>query len=406
MTRVLFFLPNISGYIDRARLLMEVSRGLDHLYLMVGHNDAPLETEGYPRFTLLEVGFKRRARPLNLVRAAKVAGHLVEQDGIDVVNDTFQTLVLLLLLKKRPSPFKFVESIYIYNRWRMKYVMSHLSLGHLLLYNKSTLLNTFIEGLVCRFADYVVLQAPGLRQRLLEMTGIPHHRVRWLPNCVDTQFWTPPLERRRNRHYVRLLFVGGLDHSRGLFTMIKAMRLLKDRSFPCQLTLVGNWGTLRIYGRRGRFSRDEALRQIRAWGLEDRICILPRVDRETLRELYRSADLFIYQTINDGTPRVVLEALSCGLPVITSHHPGIDLIDPRGEFMTYAPFGDAQAVANAVEALASGGCSQERGHKGREAVVRWFDIKAVAPRFAAFYNAVSSEPSGPLKDPSEPRAPR
>ena len=391
MVRALFFLPNVRGYPDRVSLLKEVSTGLESLTLLVGQMDADVDTAGYDRFAVVDAGFRRGWLPWNMWRASRMAEKMVGEAAVDVVHDTFGALLPLFWRKRRHPSAWYLTSLYNLVAWRSRHVWGQLSTWYLLRQNKSMFFKRWIERQICLSADQVVLQAPGLVDRLLEDVPIPRGRVRVLSNSVDTEYWSPgnpPRERLTDPDVCRLLFVGGIDYSRGIFALIEVMRLLNEQGSPARLTIVGRWGAL---------AKEEAMGRISHYGLEQAITFLSPLARERLRELYRESDLFLYQTNNAGTPRVVLEALACGLPVIASRHPGIDTIDPRDDFIAFTDFGDANQMARFVRDFSERpDLWQQRAKTGRKAVDDRFGIPTVARQYVEFYQSLVSRP--PARD--------
>ena len=73
--------------------------------------------------------------------------------------------------------------------------------------------------------------------------------------------------------------------------------------------------------------------------------------REELRARYQSADAFVFPSFFEGMALVILEAMACGLPVITTHSSGGgDIIDEsNGQIV---PTGDVDALIEAFRRFA------------------------------------------------------
>lgn len=149
----------------------------------------------------------------------------------------------------------------------------------------------------------------------------------------------PAIDRPRNstgesRRPLRALFVGHLSQRKGLADLHEAMRHVRGL---VTLTLVGP-----------RTSQDcPALDQvIRAhrW--------IPPVLHSQMLELMAEHDVLVFPSIVEGFGLVVTEALSRGLPVITTPHTGgADLMtDGRDGFIV--PIRDPEAIANRLTRLA------------------------------------------------------
>ncbi len=104
---------------------------------------------------------------------------------------------------------------------------------------------------------------------------------------------------------------------KGLDPLLHAVRLL-PRAQPFRLLVMGN-------PRTGRYQR-----LARRLGIAERVCFTgPCAD---MRNGYFAADFLVHPTFYDPCSLVVLEALACGLPVITTRYNGAsELLTPLGE---------------------------------------------------------------------------
>jgi glycosyltransferase involved in cell wall biosynthesis len=118
---------------------------------------------------------------------------------------------------------------------------------------------------------------------------------------------------------VKALTVGRIDPRKGLRVLPQVMRLLVEEGIDLTLDVVGP-----TVGRPGEVERaailDEAMRQ----GVSGRITLHGIVPLDRLLPMYASYDLFVLPTLpGEGIPRVLLEAMSAGLPVVTTRVAGI-----------------------------------------------------------------------------------
>jgi len=107
---------------------------------------------------------------------------------------------------------------------------------------------------------------------------------------------------------VRLIIVCRQDKEKGTGVVIQSLPFIL-RDFPqASLDVVGDGEAL------AKFNEIAA-----ALGVTDRITFHGKVDHDGVIRLLQQADLFCYPTAaSEGFPKVVLEALACGLPVVTT----------------------------------------------------------------------------------------
>jgi glycosyltransferase involved in cell wall biosynthesis len=144
--------------------------------------------------------------------------------------------------------------------------------------------------------DYLFSNSRAVKQSLESECGLPSDVV---PTGVDTKFFIPARERPANVR-PRVLFVGSLRP-------FKQPQLLLDAAlrFPQADFVLAGDGSM-TGELKGRIQR-ENLTNVALAGL---------LDAEGLRQQYQQADVFLFPSTWEGSPKVILEAASCGLPVI------------------------------------------------------------------------------------------
>ncbi|MEJ0000268.1 MAG: glycosyltransferase [Verrucomicrobiota bacterium] len=107
---------------------------------------------------------------------------------------------------------------------------------------------------------------------------------------------------------------------------------------------------------------------------------------EKMALLYAAADVYICPTIEDNLPNTILEAMSCGTPVLASDVGGVpDMIIHRGNGLLVKP-GDAVELAAALKwILENPGTLREWAVRARQRVEANFTIQLQANRFMELY---------------------
>jgi glycosyltransferase involved in cell wall biosynthesis len=114
---------------------------------------------------------------------------------------------------------------------------------------------------------------------------------------------------------LRILTVAYIRPEKGIEYLLEAMSQLKtDR--PVHLDLVGSRDRYPAY----QAKLDHLIAQ---HGLEKRVHWKGHADREDLTAHFARADLFVLPTLSEGTPRVLLEAMAHGVPLVASRVGGI-----------------------------------------------------------------------------------
>lgn len=106
---------------------------------------------------------------------------------------------------------------------------------------------------------------------------------------------------------IKLLYVGYLRKAKGVETVLRAFKgIVKERPNSI-LSVVGS----------GEFENE--LKQIVKTEYIPNVDFLGHIDkREELNKIYRSHDIFMFASLSEGSPRVVLEAMSNGMAVVST----------------------------------------------------------------------------------------
>jgi len=118
---------------------------------------------------------------------------------------------------------------------------------------------------------------------------------------------------------VRVLTVSRIDPRKGLRVLPNALHFLRDLGIDITLDIVGP-----TVGRPGDDERTAILAEARRLGVADRMAMPGAVPLDRLLPLYGRYDLFVLPTLpGEGIPRVLLEAMAAGLPIVTTRVAGI-----------------------------------------------------------------------------------
>ncbi|MDQ6619505.1 MAG: glycosyltransferase family 4 protein [Pseudomonadota bacterium] len=207
--------------------------------------------------------------------------------------------------------------------------------------------------------------------------GIPRERLPIIYNAIDSAVFHPDLRRHREvtrraaaigHDAVVFLLVGSGYVRKGAAT---ALRALAQTPANARLVIVGK-----------DRHEDRYRRLARSLGVERRVTFAgPQSDP---KPWYGAADAFILPTLYDPLSNAVLEAMACGLPVITSHRCGAGELVSAHNAGTLCDSRDVPAHARAMTALLDPSLRQRQGRAARNAVLP-LTPQAMAGELIALY---------------------
>jgi glycosyltransferase involved in cell wall biosynthesis len=149
-------------------------------------------------------------------------------------------------------------------------------------------------------SDYLFSNSHSVKKSLETEYGL---RSEVVPTGVDTSFFSPVPDRVVNSR-LQVLFVGSLRPFKGPQLLLQAAPRFPQADF----TIVGD-GPMAV----------ELEEQVRRGNLAN-VRFRRGIDASALREEYRRADIFLFPSKWEGSPKVIMEAAACGLPVIARKH--------------------------------------------------------------------------------------
>jgi glycosyltransferase involved in cell wall biosynthesis len=192
-------------------------------------------------------------------------------------------------------------------------------------------------------AGAIIADSESTRQDILRIIKIHSARVSAVPLGVAPHFQPAndrdAIARIRAKYHLPekiILNTGVLEPRKNLPMLVRAFRALVDRGLPHTLVLIGDKGWK--YG--------ELFRAIETLALTARVILTGYVPEDDLALIYNAADLFVYPSLYEGFGLPILEAMACGVPVITSNIASMpEIAGDAGIFVTPT---DADALANAM----------------------------------------------------------
>jgi glycosyltransferase involved in cell wall biosynthesis len=185
-------------------------------------------------------------------------------------------------------------------------------------------------------------------RRLATELGADPAKMEVVGNGVDTNRFHP-VDRTAARQKFKLpmdakvlISVGALVERKGMHRVIDCLPSLIERHPNLHYLIVGGASP------EGN-NRPELEAQVAHLGLADRVHFAGALPPEELKWALSASDIFVLATRNEGWANVFLEAMACGLPVVTTDVGGNAEVVCRPELGTIVPFGDESALTRALD---------------------------------------------------------
>lgn len=195
------------------------------------------------------------------------------------------------------------------------------------------------------------------------------------PSLYEFTAPTVPAEGR-----VRALCVASLQEYKGHEVLLRAVAA-RPALARLELELVGD-GKLRP-------ALERLARQL---AIADRVLFAGSLDEQQVRERLRRADVFVLASIvaadgqMEGLPVALMEAMACGVPVVSTRLSGIPELVVDGETGLLAEPSDVDGLADALERLlAEPDAARQRAIRGRALVQRDFDVRESGTQMAILF---------------------
>lgn len=175
----------------------------------------------------------------------------------------------------------------------------------------------------------------------------------------------------------RILVARNLEPLYDNATALRALRLVREKLPNAQLIIAGS-GPER-----------QALGDLAAeLGLTDAVAFTGRVDNENMAKLYYSANVMVNPSLADNMPNSVLEALACGVPVVSTNVGGVPYLVEHDKTALLVPPQDATAMADAIITLLTDPVKAQQIREAGVESVRQYTWPKVRERLLDTYEQV------------------
>jgi glycosyltransferase involved in cell wall biosynthesis len=247
----------------------------------------------------------------------------------------------------------------------------------------------FFEESMLHRARKIIAVSHFTKWELTNYYKIPQSKIRVIHNGVDTNKFKPAPDKRKvkkelgfNPDDLAIVSVGRLYARKGLFTLIESMPAVIKR-FPNAKFIIS-----------GKGQSDEMHKlntHAEKLGVKNNIIFTGYYPDKKLPKLYQAADVFAFSTFYEHHPFAILEALSTGLPVVTTTVGGIpETIKSGKNGFLVEPFNSRLFSDRILYLLEHPAEAAEMGALARKTVEENYDWSIVVKDAIQVYNEALS----------------
>jgi glycosyltransferase involved in cell wall biosynthesis len=249
-------------------------------------------------------------------------------------------------------------------------------------------LRIFEERMLER-SNEIIAVSDFTRRELLQYYKVKEGKIHVIHNGVDVDKFQPASDKRKLKEElgfsaddVAILSVGRLYARKGLFTLIESMPAVVRKFRNAKFIISG----------RGQSNEMKKLvNHATQLGVKDNIIFTGYFPDSKLPKLYQTADVFAFSTFYENLPFAVLEALSSGLPVVTTNVGGIpEMIESGKNGFLVQPANAKELSDRVLYCLEHPVASSEMAFLARKTILERFDWRLIVQKVLKVYDEALS----------------
>lgn len=305
----------------------------------------------------------RYNRPGSLIGAARGLRQLFRKHDVNIAHSHGWDADVVVGLARRGLSVRHVVHQHILADWAASPRLIHRA-------------RRAITRVALRGSNHWIAVSVPVRQSLRRLRWLPQDAVTVISNGVDLERFSPRTDPPRRPRPV-IGAAARLARMKGLEFLIEAVALLNDRGPTCDLVIAGSGP-----------ERERLADRAQALGVEDRVIL--RGFCNDMPAFYRGLDIVALPSVSpEGLPLSILEAMACGLPVVSTNLAGVSDVVTEGKTGALVPPGDPAALASALEPLVrSRETRLSMGRAGRLQVETLFAIDGMVRKVSGVYRQV------------------
>jgi len=189
-----------------------------------------------------------------------------------------------------------------------------------------------IEAAESKLADLIMCPSEFVKNGLMKV-GVRPEKCRVVPYGVNIP--QTILKKSKPSKPIKILFVGHVSLLKGIPYLLDAIRQFSSNEVVCRVV-----GSINV-----------SLEKIQAYAPPN-VRLLGPVPRTEVKQHYEWADIFCLPSLCEGSATVIYEALTYGLPIVTTANSGSIIESSDSSRNVIVPIKDADAIAEAIRTIA------------------------------------------------------
>lgn len=164
----------------------------------------------------------------------------------------------------------------------------------------------FYHRFSIRAADLIISISEFTKKEAIRLFKIPEEKIKVVYLGFESicKYFPPPTPKLPEKYF---LFVGVIKKRKNVHGVIEAFYKFKEKTTASHKLIVAGWG------------KGEYFERVKSLIKDDNVILDTETRGERLSHLYKNAEALLYPSFIEGFGFPVLEAMSCGIPVITSN---------------------------------------------------------------------------------------
>jgi glycosyltransferase involved in cell wall biosynthesis len=255
--------------------------------------------------------------------------------------------------------------------------------------NQGRIIGPLSKGFLKKANKYIAIST-RLKEEI-KNSGLDINKTEIIYNGVNQEIYHPldPEKKIKQKNrmgyqgFKILLFVGVIDNRKGVDILINAYKKINQTVKNTKLIIIGPPNR----DDTGKKYLNGIYKLAKDMNIQNNIDFIGFKNSIEISRYYQVADIFILPSRKEGMPNVIIEAMSCGLPIIGTKISGIEDLVRDGINGYLVEAGDSNTLSKAtIELMENPENIIEMGRQSLKIVKKYHDIRKISEKYSTVFN--------------------